>query len=148
MKSKKTGFTSVSSVSSVVAFFVLLCALVSAQGKTWTIPEGAADEKNPVASTPDALKKGASLYKSHCQSCHGAKGLGDGPEADLKDARRKPANLSVSRTPDGVMFYKIWNGRDEPKMPAFKSQMTKDEVWAIVAYATSSLRVSPPAAAP
>ena len=137
MKFRKTCFPSVSTVSSVVAIFVLLCVLASAQGKTWTIPEGAANEPNPLTANADVLKKGASLYKSHCQSCHGAKGLGDGPEADVKDARRKPANLSVSRTPDGVMFYKIWNGRDEPKMPAFKSQMTKDEAWAVVAYATS-----------
>ena len=138
MKSRQTGFSSVSTVSSVVVSFVIVfAALVCAQGKTWTIPEGAANEANPLAANADVLKKGASLYKSHCQSCHGAKGLGDGPEADLKDARRKPANLSVSRTPDGVMFYKIWNGRDEPKMPAFKSQMTKDEVWAVTAYAIS-----------
>ena len=139
MTFRRTGVTSASSASSVVAsFFVFVFATwVCAQGKLWTIPEGAANETNPLASTPDVLKKGASLYKSHCQSCHGAKGLGDGPEADVKDARRKPANLSISRTPDGVMFYKIWNGRDEPKMPAFKSQMTKDEVWAVTAYAIS-----------
>jgi len=137
MKSRKTGFTSASSASSVVACFFVFAALLSAQGRTWTIPDGAADERNPLAANADVLKKGASLYKSHCQSCHGARGRGDGPDADLKDARRKPANLSVSQTPDGVMFYKIWNGRDEPKMPAFKSQMTKDEVWAVTAYAVS-----------
>ena len=137
MKSRKTGFTSASSASSVVACFFVFAALLSAQGRTWTIPDGAADERNPLAANADVLKKGASLYKSHCQSCHGARGRGDGPDADLKDARRKPANLWVSQTPDGVMFYKIWNGRDEPKMPAFKSQMTKDEVWAVTAYAVS-----------
>jgi mono/diheme cytochrome c family protein len=124
---------------------LFLGAALLAQGKGWQIPDGAADEHNPLAATPDVLKRGASLYKSHCQSCHGARGLGDGPEADVKDAAHRPANLSVSRTLDGVMFYKIWNGRQEPKMPAFKSQMTRDEVWAVVAYVTSSLR---PAASP
>jgi mono/diheme cytochrome c family protein len=126
---------------------LFLSAALLAQGKSWQIPDGAADEHNPLAATPDVLKKGAALYKSHCQGCHGATGLGDGPEADLKDAARRPANLSVSRTRDGVMFYKIWNGRQEPKMPDFKSQMTKTEAWAVVAYVTSSLRVSPPGAA-
>jgi hypothetical protein len=38
------------------------------------------------------------------------------------------------RNPDGVVFYKIWNGRQQPKMPTFKSEMTKDEVWTIVSY--------------
>ena len=33
------------------------------------------------------------------------------------------------------MFYKVWNGRKSPKMPAFKDELTKDQVWQIVAYA-------------
>ena len=35
---------------------------------------------------------------------------------------------------DGVVFYKIWNGRATPKMPAQKDDMTKEQVWAVVAY--------------
>ena len=31
---------------------------------------------------------------------------------DLTVARR------AARNPDGVVFYKIWNGRQKPKMPA------------------------------
>jgi mono/diheme cytochrome c family protein len=46
----------------------------------------------------------------------------------------------MSRNPDGVMFYKIWNGRHDPRMPAFKSEMTKEEVWEVVTYITTSLR--------
>ena len=43
----------------------------------------------------------------------------------------------ASRNPDGILFYKIWNGRKQPKMPAFKSDLSKDEVWAVVEYAKS-----------
>src|SRR2546423_15554284 len=99
-------------LSSVVASLLVLSALVGAQG-AWTIPDTAAAEKNPLSSTPDALKKGASLYKSNCAGCHGAKGLGDGPDVDRKDRRNKPANLTMSRNPEGVVFYKIWNGRKD-----------------------------------
>jgi len=137
MKSRKIGFTSVSSVSSVVASFFLFAAVVCAQGLGWTIPEGAATEKNPLSSTPDILKNGESLYKSHCVTCHGPKGLGDGPDVDRKDRANKPANLVLSKNPEGIVFYKIWNGRQDPKMTAFKSQMTKEEVWAVVAYVIS-----------
>jgi len=51
-----------------------------------------------------------------------------------------------------VVFYKVWNGRKDPDMPAFKSRMTRDEAWAVVAYVTGVLRspapssASPPAA--
>jgi mono/diheme cytochrome c family protein len=134
---KKRISTSMFLLSSVVASLCVLSALPSAQGKIWQIPEGATDEHNPLAPAADVLKKGASLYSSQCAKCHGPKGLGDGPDANQKDAARRPANLTASRTLEGVMFYKIWNGRKDPEMPAFKSQMTKDEVWAVVAFVKS-----------
>jgi mono/diheme cytochrome c family protein len=139
MKKHKKNSSSVSSVSSVVACLlcVLSFAILSAQAKTWTLPEGAANEKSPLASSPDMLKKGESLYKSNCAGCHGQAGLGDGPNVDKKDRAHRPANLTISRNPDGVVFYKIWNGRKDPDMPAFKSRMTKDETWAVVAYVVS-----------
>jgi len=40
------------------------------------------------------------------------------------------------------MFYKIWNGRQQPTMPAFKNRLSKDDVWAIVEY-VKSLRPTP-----
>ena len=85
----------------------------------WQIPEGAATEPNPEPLTPASLTRGQSLYKAKCQRCHGLDGTGHGPDsdpdhpaADLTDGRR------ASRNPDGVIFYKIWNGRAKPKTPA------------------------------
>ena len=134
----KPGSPSVSAVSSVVATLcVLFTLVVSTQTKSWTLPDGALTETNPLASTPDVLKKGESLYKSNCAGCHGPKGLGDGPNVDKGDRRNKPANLTLSRNPEGIVFYKIWNGRKDPDMPAFKSRMTKDETWAVVTFVTA-----------
>jgi mono/diheme cytochrome c family protein len=138
--------SSVSSVSSVVAILLcVLCALLAAQSKGWTIPPDAATEKNPLTPSPKVIEEGKDQYSQHCEKCHGKKGLGDGPDVDRKDRKNRPANLAMSRNPDGVMFYKIWNGRHDPRMPAFKSEMTRDEVWQVVAYITSSLRSQPPA---
>jgi len=109
----------------------------------WQIPPGAADEKNPSKNTTGLVKTGKAVFSRHCQGCHGAEGAGDGPDgdpetppADLTDPKRAAEN------PEGVVFYKVWNGRKTPKMPAFKSRLTKDEVWAAVEYARS-LRRSP-----
>ncbi len=133
----------------VASLLSALPAFVSAQSTTWTIPDGAAAEPNPVAASPDTMKKGASLYKANCAGCHGPTGLGDGPNADARNRAQRPANLTLSRNPDGVVFYKIWNGRKDPDMPAFKSRMTKDEVWTVVTYVTGALRsASPSSAAP
>ena len=100
----------------------------------------ATTEKNPLTPSPKVIEEGKDQYSHHCERCHGKKGFGDGSEVDRKDRRNKPANLAMSRNPDGVMFYKIWNGRHDPRMPAFKSEMTKEEVWQVVTYITTSLR--------
>ena len=99
----------------------------------WQIPGGAATETNPVALESGTLTKGRKLYKAKCQRCHGADGSGRGPDADPD---RPPADLTdgrrASRNPDGVMFYKIWNGRAKPKMPAMKSDLGSADVWTII----------------
>ena len=101
----------------------------------WHIPESAATERNPEPLNDLVLDKGRRLYKAKCQRCHGADGTGHGPEADpnhlpgdLTDGRR------ASRNPDGVMFYKIWNGRERPKMPAMKADITQADVWTVIHY--------------
>ena len=129
--------SSVVEILAVVASVVFVGAFALVQGQSWTIPDGAANQKSPLSQTPAVLRQGASLYKSHCVTCHGLKGLGDGPDVDTKDHANKPANLTMSRNPEGVVFYKIWNGRKDPDMPAFKSRMTKDEVWSVVTYVMS-----------
>jgi mono/diheme cytochrome c family protein len=108
-------------------------------GKGWTIPEGAAKEPSPIPESPDVVAKGKNIYKDKCERCHGKEGKGDGKDADpdtppddLTDGSR------AGRNPDGVMFYKIWNGRKSPKMPAFKSEgLSKEEVWTVIQYAKS-----------
>lgn len=101
----------------------------------WRIPEGAATEQSPVTVNPAAIARGKSLYQSKCQRCHGSDGAGRGPDADPAHA---PADLTdprrASRNPDGVMFYKIWNGRARPKMPAMKSDVSVADTWMIVHY--------------
>ena len=101
----------------------------------WRIPDGAAAEPNPVPSDPARLARGRELYRAKCQRCHGADGKGRGPDADPSHA---PADLTdarrASRNPDGVVFYKIWNGRARPKMPAMKADISQTDVWTIVHY--------------
>lgn len=110
----------------------------------WTVPEGAADEKNPLPSGTQTIVAGRALFQKNCQRCHGPKGVGDGPDADPDHmADMDLTNPSrAARNPDGVVFYKVWNGRQKPKMPAFKDELTREQVWAIVAY-VQSLRKQP-----
>ena len=101
----------------------------------WQIPQNAAAETSPLPDDAATVAKGQQVYKSKCQRCHGAAGKGNGPDAekddppgDLTDARR------AARNPDGVLFYKIWNGRSDPKMPAFKTDISRTDVWTVIQY--------------
>jgi mono/diheme cytochrome c family protein len=102
---------------------------------SWQIPSGAPSEVNPVAASVQVLAKGKSLFTSKCERCHGATGVGNGPEADPD---HMPGDLTdgarAARNPDGVLYYKIWNGRKKPKMPAFKTDMSQNDVWTVVHY--------------
>jgi mono/diheme cytochrome c family protein len=105
-------------------------------GAGWTLPVNAAEEKNPLTVTDAVLAAGRKLFLSKCERCHGSAGLGNGRDADKTHAEHMNLTLEAraARNPDGVVFYKLWNGRSGPKMPAFKEELTKDQAWAIVAY--------------
>ena len=76
------------------------------------------------------------MFKDKCTKCHGAAGLGDGPDADPE--HREDMDLTnpkrADRNADGVVFYKVANGRRRPKMPAFKEELNEQQIWSVVAY--------------
>jgi mono/diheme cytochrome c family protein len=103
----------------------------------WTVPPDAQQKKSPLTADAKVLALGKSVFKSKCQKCHGPGGLGDGPDADpdhQEDMDLTKASRA-SKNPEGVMFYKVSNGRKKPKMPAFKEQLSENEIWSVVAYA-------------
>ncbi len=110
----------------------------------WTIPPSAAQEQSPLAASPQTLVAGRALFQKNCRRCHGPKGVGDGPDADpdYMDDMDLTNPKRADRNPDGVVFYKVWNGRKKPKMPAFKEELSREQVWAIVAY-VQTLRNKP-----
>jgi mono/diheme cytochrome c family protein len=125
-----------------ILLFACLGLFVSASayaqwGSGWTIPAGAEKEVSPVKPSADVLKRGKTIFDARCARCHGPAGKGDGkesdpsnPAADLTDPFRADLN------PDGVMFHRIASGKT-PVMPAFKSQLTPEEIWTVVEYAKS-----------
>lgn len=129
----------------MAAVYVMSFAIVSARAiqdppsnpNGWQLPPTANDEKNPVSGDAKAVAAGKELFLKNCKRCHGPGGLGDGPDADPDSAQDMDLTVAkrASRNPDGVVFYKIWNGRKKPKMPAFKNEgLTKDQAWQIVAF--------------
>lgn len=129
----------------MAAVYVMSVAIVGARPMQeqaanpngWQLPPTANEEKNPFAGDPKAIAAGKELFLKNCKRCHGPGGLGDGPDAEPDSAQDMDLTVAkrASRNPDGVVFYKLWNGRKKPKMPAFKNEgLTKDQAWQIVAF--------------
>ena len=102
----------------------------------WTMPATADSEKNPLTINDAVLAGGKKLYEAKCQRCHGKTGRGDGPDAEPKSQGDMDLTVAAraSKNSDGAVYYKIWNGRVSPKMPAIKEDSTEQQAWAIVAY--------------
>ena len=103
-------------------------------GRTWTLPDDADTKKNPLNADEKTLTEGKALYKAKCARCHGPAGLGDGPDGDPELEINLTEPKRAARNGDGVVYYKILNGRGRPKMPAFKDELTEQQIWAVVTY--------------
>ena len=117
------------------AFFVgVISGFGLFQKKPWPVPDNYKNMKNPVASDAASIAEGKSLYATHCKSCHGSKGLGDGNKA--AQLKTEPGDFSkpdFHAQTDGALFYKTTEGRDD--MPNFKKKIPDAaERWSIVNY--------------
>ncbi len=92
---------------------------------------------------PPDVTKGAAIYAEKCAPCHGAAGLGDGPNAaSLPNPVTALASPEVARAAAPAKWFTIVSqGNLERFMPPFRS-LSDRERWDVVAYAFS-LSVTP-----
>jgi S-disulfanyl-L-cysteine oxidoreductase SoxD len=93
--------------------------------------EAAAARKNPVAATPESVKRGGELFAVYCTPCHGQSGKGDGlvaakfvPPADLTNP-----DLQKVRT-DG--YWQSYLGVGGAVMPSYGEALSPEERWDVV----------------
>jgi mono/diheme cytochrome c family protein len=107
---------------------------------TRMMPEGAA-LSSPHTADPALLRTGERMFVVYCQTCHGPKGQGGAPMADMSGGKKRfpipPALLSGAGaiTPlrsDGYIFLTIQQGG--AIMPPYGYAMSDQEIWAVVAY--------------
>lgn len=108
-------------------------------------------QPSPYPMARGVIDDGGQLYARHCKACHGAKGLGDGEAG--KDLAPSPALLAyLSERPAAIDGYLLWTLSEGGKpfgtdMPAFKDQLTRREIWQIVAFLRAGLPPATPAKA-
>jgi mono/diheme cytochrome c family protein len=102
----------------------------------WQLPADADAKKSPLQVDAKVLATGKAVFKDKCVKCHGSAGLGDGPDADPEHSEDMDLTnpKRADRNSDGVVFYKVSNGRKRPKMPVFKDELTEQQIWSVVAY--------------
>jgi mono/diheme cytochrome c family protein len=121
-------------IASAVALIASVAAVVvGAQGNP-----GAAQLKNPVASTPESVSAGKQIYLRRCASCHAASGEG-GPGNDLIPAAPSLVDAQWDHgSSDGEIFGSIKNGvGPDFNMVPFKDTLKDDEIWNVVNYLRS-----------
>jgi mono/diheme cytochrome c family protein len=106
----------------------------SQQQEPWPVPEKDAKAVNPVKSDAASIAAGKALWETHCSSCHGKKGLGDGSKAaQLKTQPSDFSKASFQSQSDGSIFYKMVEGRKD--MPSFKKKIPDaEDNWSLVVF--------------
>jgi mono/diheme cytochrome c family protein len=124
-------------ISSLVFMSSIFFAFTPGYQKAWNIPAKYKSMKNPVKSDPASINAGKAVYAKHCKSCHGAKGLGDGPKAaTLKAKIPSFASKAFKGQAPGEIYYKAVIGMDE--MPNFEKKiLDESERWQVVNYLES-----------
>ncbi len=125
-------------MTALVALVFILGTNANAQqakAKAWDVPAANKAMKASVKmNDATVIATGKELWAKHCKSCHGAKGLGDGPKAaSLKTFPGDFSSAAFQALTDGDIYYKTAMGRGE--MPGYEKKIPeKNDHWALVAY--------------
>jgi copper transport protein len=92
--------------------------------------------RDPIAPDEQSLAAGRDVYSTHCETCHGETGRGDGL-AGLRLVPR-PADLRLHMGPgvhtDGELFYWVSYGFPNSAMPAWKDILSEEDRWHVINY--------------
>lgn len=118
----------------VLAFGLLSFTTKSSWQDPWPVPDNYKNKVNPLKGDAGSVTTGKTLYTTHCKSCHGTKGKGDGPKAAQLDTESGDfTKATFQAQTDGALYYKTEKGRKD--MPSFKTKIPDpDDIWSIINY--------------
>jgi len=98
---------------------------------------------NPIRPIADSIERGRMLFQDNCMRCHGADGRGDGPDsADLNPAP-SDFRLHVPAHDDPQLFDYISNGFPGSAMPAWRDQLSDEDIWNLVNFLRAEFSEAP-----
>ena len=125
------------SILTLIVVFITSVSFTVLQTKPWNVPADKAKTSNPVKTSAASISEGKTLWSTHCASCHGKTGLGDGAKAStLNTAPPDFSKAGFQGQTDGSIFFKTSEGRGD--MPSFKKKITdQEDIWNLVDYMRS-----------
>lgn len=121
-------------LAQIVAFALGL--LLSAPTSVIAQQNGSVPKKNPYTGNATAIAEGQALYKKmNCYGCHGMQG-GGGMGPSLIDDTWKTGDGS-----DLNLLEQIQNGKGQ--MPPYKTLVTEDDAWKLIAFIRSLYKGDP-----
>jgi mono/diheme cytochrome c family protein len=106
---------------------------------------------NPAVADQESLARGAAIYSTHCATCHGDGGMGDGPAGAALDPSPAPIAHTSQMMSDAYLFWRISAGGVPfgTAMPVWKGTLAERDRWDAINYvrALGSGKVTPAAAA-
>jgi mono/diheme cytochrome c family protein len=129
----------VASCQVVALLTIALAGLAMAEDAPKIVNAEAAKLKNPLPGDAAVVDAGREIYLTHCASCHGKKGKGDGGQAlgggtpsDLTDATWDYGST------DGEIYWVIREGiESNADMLAYKKTLSEKETWQVVVFLRS-----------
>ena len=115
----------------LMASAVIAIGLIGGTVQAGDAPAAAKDIKNPFEGKPEAIKAGEKLFDDKCSECHMDGTGGAGP--NLTD------DTWIYGGSDADVFETISGGR-KGGMPSWRSELSKDDIWKVIAYIRSLYR--------
>src|SRR5271157_1931182 len=99
-----------------------------------TLPTVPPDYAGKTIPSKVDVSAGADIFRTDCVTCHGESGHGDGPASQALEPH--PVNLvALSKiSADDFLFWKMSTGVDGTAMPAWKSTLTDQQIWQVIAF--------------
>jgi len=116
--------------SFLVALLVasLAAGLYAGMASAGDAPASGKEVKNPFEGKPEAIKEGEKIFDAKCSECHMDGTGGAGP--NLTD------DTWIYGGSDAEVFETISGGR-KGGMPSWKSELSKDDIWKVIAFIRS-----------
>jgi mono/diheme cytochrome c family protein len=130
----------------IVVSLIVVSGLVgwALGGGQRNVPEEAKKIKSPIDATAESIASGKKLFDRQCSVCHGDDGKGN---TDMVGSLpKKPADLTrkeMEAVSDGEIFWLMANGLPQSGMPSFRTKLSDNEKWQVVAFVRNLSKPKP-----